>query len=294
MDRTIGVIGLGNMGGVIARKLSKTFTIIGYDIDLDRRNELENEGVSCVDQLELLAQKTNIILVSLPNGKISRSVVSEIIPFLKKGDQLIETSTVLPNDMAELQKICEPQGVKVIDAAILGGVKHIEDAKADFLVGGHEQDVKEIEPILLAMGKKVNHMGELGTGMSAKVINNAIAHTAMVLIVEAAAIGKKLGISHEKMYDILSGETTYVRPVNHRFNERIANSEYEGGMSTFNARKDSTLILDLAQQLNVPLFSIQASHTVYEIAQSKGYGDLDYASIAKLWEEWCQFNLAKS
>lgn len=282
------------MGGVIARKLSKTFTIIGYDIDPNRRKELENDGVSCVDELETLAQKTNTILVSLPNGKISQSVVSQIVPFLKEGDKIIETSTVLPNDMDELDKLCRPQGVNVIDAAILGGVKHIEEAKASFLVGGNDQDVKDIEPILLAMGKKVNRMGELGTGMSAKVINNAIAHNAMVLIVEAAAIGKKLGISHDKMYDLLSGETTYERPVNHRFNERIANSEYEGGMSTFNARKDSTLILELAQQLNVPLFSIQASHTVYEIAQSKGYGDLDYASIAKLWEDWCQINLAKS
>ncbi len=63
-------------------------------------------------------------------------------------------------------------------------------------------------------------------------------------------------------------------------------SDYEGGMSVEAARKDSTLALSLAQAAQTPLFAIQAAHTVYELAMSAGYDRLDYASIARLWEDW--------
>lgn len=293
MNGTIGVIGLGNMGSSIALNLSEAFPVVGFDIDEQKRSSLETQGIQCVSELGELAKQTEVILISLPNGAISKAVIEQMITFLGTNHIIIETSTVLPTDIYELKKIGDTKGVKVVDAAILGGITHILEAKADFLVGGEQETIDYIEPILRKLGKKVNYMGKLGSGMSAKVINNAVAHTSMVLIVEAAAIGRKLGISHEKMFELLSGETTYERPVKHRFNERIANEAYAGGMSTSNARKDSTLALELAQQLNIPLFSIQASHTVYELAQNEGYGDLDYASIAKLWEKWCQIQLSR-
>ena len=62
--------------------------------------------------------------------------------------------------------------------------------------------------------------------------------------------------------------------------------DYTGGMSVSNARKDSTLALQTAQELGVPLYAIQAAHTPYEIAEALGMGQLDYAALAALWEQW--------
>ena len=67
---------------------------------------------------------------------------------------------------------------------------------------------------------------------------------------------------------------------------------YVGGMSVSNARKDSTLALQTAQELGVPLYAIQASHTPYEIAEALGMGDLDYAVLATLWEQWASVQLS--
>jgi 3-hydroxyisobutyrate dehydrogenase-like beta-hydroxyacid dehydrogenase len=69
--------------------------------------------------------------------------------------------------------------------------------------------------------------------------------------------------------------------------QRICNGDYAGGMSVTNARKDSTLALETARDLGVPLFATSAAHTPYEIAEQLGYGELDYAALAKLWESWC-------
>ena len=67
---------------------------------------------------------------------------------------------------------------------------------------------------------------------------------------------------------------------------------YAGGMSVSNARKDSTLALQTAQELGVPLYAIQASHTPYEIAEALGMGNLDYAALATLWEQWASVQLS--
>jgi 3-hydroxyisobutyrate dehydrogenase-like beta-hydroxyacid dehydrogenase len=89
------------------------------------------------------------------------------------------------------------------------------------------------------------------------------------------------------LVDLLQGEEGLKRPLTHRVCERMLQGRYEGGMSVLNARKDSALALEIAQQLGVPLYAIQASHTPYEIAAASGLENLDYASLATLWEEWC-------
>jgi 3-hydroxyisobutyrate dehydrogenase-like beta-hydroxyacid dehydrogenase len=90
----------------------------------------------------------------------------------------------------------------------------------------------------------------------------------------------------ETLVDILRREEGLMRPLTHRVEERMMQAYYEGGMSVSNARKDSMLALEMAQELGVPLYAIQSSHTPYEIAESSGMGGLDYAALATLWESW--------
>ena len=96
----------------------------------------------------------------------------------------------------------------------------------------------------------------------------------------------RLGLPMQTLVDILRREEGLIRPLTHRVQERIMHDQYEGGMSVTNARKDSVLALAVAQELGVPLYAIQASHTPYEIAAALGMGDLDYAVLARLWEQW--------
>ncbi|MBB6453705.1 3-hydroxyisobutyrate dehydrogenase-like beta-hydroxyacid dehydrogenase [Salirhabdus euzebyi] len=286
MDSVIGVIGLGNMGSVIAKRLSNYYKVLGFDVDQTKIEEIKKEGINCPLSLDALASEINHLIVSLPGGQISKTVISEIAKYLSPKVIIIETSTLLPSDMKEIGNICNYYNLRVIDAAILGGIVHVTEGNANFLVGGLLETINKTREILSVLGKNIEYMGDLGAGMSAKIINNAVAHSVMVTIVEAATIGVKLGISSEKIYDLLKGETALIRPLKHRFNERVRNSDFQGGMSTINARKDSSLVLQLASELEIPLFSMQSTHTVYDIALKEGYGELDYSSIAKLWSKW--------
>jgi len=125
------------------------------------------------------------------------------------------------------------------------------------------------------------------------VVNNAVMHALMVVLIEAGAMASKLDIPMETMIDILARPDGIMRPLEHRMKERMLKADYAGGMSVSNARKDSMLALETAQDLGVPLFATLAAHTPYEIAEQLGHGDLDYASLAKLWESWCDLRFAR-
>jgi 3-hydroxyisobutyrate dehydrogenase len=142
--------------------------------------------------------------------------------------------------------------------------------------------------VLNLVADGIYDLGSVGAGMGTKVVNNGVMHALMVVLIEAFTMSNKLGVPSQTMIEILNREEGLLRPLVHRVQERMQDGNYEGGMSISNARKDSVLALETAQQLGVPLFATLAAHTPYEIAEAKNMGDLDYASLALLWEEWAE------
>ncbi|MCY4514076.1 MAG: NAD(P)-dependent oxidoreductase [Candidatus Tectomicrobia bacterium] len=287
MPDSIGIIGLGNAGSALATALSGKVPLVGYDLDAGRRQalaDLEMEPVESVAQVGTLAKR---VVLSLPAPDISRSVVTELLAAESLPDLIVETSTITPKVAMALDSLCQTRRVRFVDAAVASGVAAMAAGQVTFLVGGRPPDVEIARHVLAPMAKRILHLGPVGSGMGAKVVNNAVMHAVMVVLIEAAALASKLDLSMSTLVDLLQGEEGLKRPLTHRVCERMLQGRYEGGMSVLNARKDSALALEIAQQLGVPLYAIQASHTPYEIAAASGLENLDYASLATLWEEWC-------
>jgi len=182
----------------------------------------------------------------------------------------------------------------VVDGAILSGVAQMAAGRSTLLVGGKAEDLDRATGVFEALAPRVLRFGDVGSGMAAKVINNAVAHAVMVILVEAGAMAAASGVAQDDLANLLADpDAGLLRPLTHRFVERVLRADYEGGMPTEAARKDSTLALALAQTGGVPLFAIQGAHTVYELALADGLGRLDYASIAKLWEGWTNRGFSK-
>jgi 3-hydroxyisobutyrate dehydrogenase len=186
-----------------------------------------------------------------------------------------------------MDRVARQRGWSFIDAAILSGVGQMYQGTATLLLGGSDDDIERARPVLEAISATLTRFGAIGSGMAAKVINNAVAHAVMVVLAEAGAMAVANGIDGAELTALLSGpEAGLNRPLTHRFAERILHGSYDGGMPTEAARKDSTLAIGLAQQARVPLFAIQAAHTVYELGVDSGLGRQDYSAIATLWEKW--------
>lgn len=288
MNHPIALVGLGQMGLPISARIATAFDVLAYDISPERRELAEEqERVATTDDLMELAAST-IIVLSLPTPTISRSVLTELRPHLAAGTLVIETSTVLPEDVRDSQRLLGDVGVRVVDAAVLSGVGQMASGRATLLAGGDADDLDEATAVLAAIGGAgVKRFGGLGTGMAAKVANNGVAHAVMVVLVEAFAMARAEGVALEDIAEMLDREDGGLqRPLNHRIMQRMAAGDYDGGMPLDAARKDSTLALAMAQRSGTPLFATQAAQTVYDIAAGQDLGREDYSALAKLWEEW--------
>lgn len=287
MSEVVGVIGLGNAGLSIASALARHFTVVGHDANSDRKEALAGSGIQWADSAEAVTAGAGTVLLSLPHPDISHKVVDAITRTPGKATLLIETSTVTPKVARDLDRKCRAVGIAFVDAGVVGGLKAMVAGETTFLVGAEDADVDMVHRILGPVSGRIFHLGGVGAGSGAKVVNNAVMHAEMVVLLEAVAMAERLGIPTAKMVEILAQPMGIMRPLEHRLGERVLGDNYDNGMSVSNARKDSVLALETAQDLGVPLFATAAAHAPYEIAERLGYGNLDYAVLARLWESWC-------
>jgi 3-hydroxyisobutyrate dehydrogenase-like beta-hydroxyacid dehydrogenase len=292
MSKAIAMIGLGNAGAALAHALSGKFPLSGHDINAARKAAVEQLEIAWSDSVESAVADADVVLLSLPRPEISLDVVSGVASTHSAARLVIETSTITPKVAREMAAICAGADIGFVDAAIAGGVQSMAAGENTFLVGGVEEDFAAAREILEPIAKRIHHLGPVGAGSGAKVVNNAVMHALMVVLIEAGAMAGKLEIPMETMIEILARPDGIMRPLEHRMQERMRNADYAGGMSVANARKDSILALETAQDLGVPLFATSAAHTPYEIAEQLGYGELDYAALARLWESWCDLQFA--
>ena len=282
----IGIIGLGNAGSAIASAFAASGEVHGYDQNASRRDDVADKGIVTHDHLGGVVSRADVIILSLPHPDISIAVTTQIMAQPIRPKLVIETSTVTPQTAIDCAALAAAKNVRFVDAAIAGGVASMATGQMTFFMGGDDAAKAMARPVLEPVAAGIYDLGNLGAGMGIKVVNNAVMHALMVVLIEAFAMSKKLGVPSDTLISILNREEGMLRPLVHRVQERMKYADFEGGMSVTNARKDSCLALATAQQMGVPLFAISASHTPYEIAEAKGLGDADYAALSRLWEEW--------
>jgi 3-hydroxyisobutyrate dehydrogenase-like beta-hydroxyacid dehydrogenase len=232
-----------------------------------------------------LAVACDIVILSLPTPAASLSVGREIAFGLRPGALVLETSTVSPEDVVALAGVVEPSGARVIDAAIVGGVAKLAAGQGVFLVGSPEEAAGAAGEILRGIAEELFFLPRQGDGMRAKIAVNAVAHAAYAVIVEAGALALAQGIPVEVYQRLLMRESGLMRPLTHRFADRLRHGDFAGGMPTVNAHKDSGLALAAARELGVETPTLAAAHEVYEQAVTAGLGELDYAALGTLWEK---------
>jgi 3-hydroxyisobutyrate dehydrogenase-like beta-hydroxyacid dehydrogenase len=241
-----------------------------------------------------LAKNAELIIFSLPTPEASRSVAEEIRCTIGSGSTVVECSTVGVDDVEALHALLGPAGARVVDVPLVGGVHKLAEGLAVFLVGTTEANAGLVGTVFGSIAEGMFFLGARGNGMRTKLIVNSVAHAVYVALVEAGALAAAQDIPLATLQRLLERESGLMRPLTHRFGERLRDHGFVGGMSTENAKKDSALILDMARRLDMPLFATAAAHTVYELAVHEGLASLDYASIGTLWEKWLGVSFRRS
>lgn len=285
----VGFIGLGNAGLAIATNLIKVGNeLTVYDIRPHRMDLIKPLGAKCASSPKEVATLSEVVFTSLPHPKASEDVImgeNGVLAGASPGLILIELSTVSPFLIKRIGEAAKSKGVEVLDAGVSGGIARIIEGKLTLMIGGKREIFDKVQPLLDPISERIFYMGDLGSGMMVKVINNLISHVNMVTLCEAMALGVKAGISPDSLFEVIkvsSGDSWVLRD---RVGTRILKRDFNGGMKLELAYKDSELALELGRALGVPLYVTSVAHSVYEHAKAKGIGEKDFSSVIMLWEE---------
>jgi len=285
----IGFVGLGTMGGPMARRLAEQgHRVSGYDVDAARGGRAREGGVTLAPSAAGAAETADVVLSSLPDPAAVRGAylgADGVLSTVRSGTTLIDLSTVDPDTWREVAAAARAKGVDCLDAPVSGGPAEAGSGKLVFLVGGEAAVLDRCRALLLTLGTEIHHVGPLGSGQIIKLVNNVMSIGNVAVAAEAMVLGVKAGLDAQRLFDILS--TSGGR--SHHFLKRFPNvlagdfTPYFGiGLS----RKDVSLALGMAAKLEMPMPVASAVRQVYEAAHAQGFGQLDMAAVTKLYEHW--------
>ncbi len=197
---TIAFIGLGNMGAPMALNLvAAGYDVTGYDPVTDCP-----DGVTPASSAAEAATGAEAVITMLPHGAALRAVAALIRSVTAPRAIHIDCSTVDVESARAITELHQVTGLLTVDAPVSGGVKGASDATLTFMVGGSPAAFAAASPYLEAMGKKAVHCGDAGAGQAAKICNNMILGVTMIATCEAFALADKLGLSRERLFDVVS------------------------------------------------------------------------------------------
>ena len=201
----VGFIGLGNMGGPMARNLATAgHEVSGFDVAAP-----DVEGVTPALSAAEAARDADVVITMLPNGSILRSVADQVIPAMKPGAVLCDCSTVDVDSARAVAEQAGAAGLGALDAPVSGGVGGAAAGTLTFMVGGTAEAFAKVKPLFDIMGQKAVHCGDSGAGQAAKICNNMILGVTMIATCEAFELADKLGLDRQKMFDVVSTSSGY-------------------------------------------------------------------------------------
>ena len=273
----VGFIGLGAMGNPMAVNLQKAgYELTIHDIRREQGRNLEDSGAVWATNPAETAARSDVVLLSLPGPAQVESVVlgeNGVFAGLASGDACIDTSTNSPAVMRRIAEAGASRGIQVLDAPISGGIWGARDASLTVFAGGEEAAFEKYRPLFQCIGKTVVHMGPIGSGNVAKLVNNLIMYINFIGACEGMALGAKAGLDPRTLLDVIKpsmGHSTFL--------ERTMNLSLDGEPLHFvtdGAVKDMRLCVELGRNLGVPLEAGPLVETLITRFRDAGHGQED-------------------
>ncbi len=288
----IGFIGLGNMGGPMAANLAKAgHDVQGFDLSKDALANLEAAGGKAAVSVAAAVTGADVVVTMLPAGKHVRSVYTEddgILANINKGATLIDSSTIDVQSARDVAAAADEAGMKMVDAPVSGGVGGAAAGTLTFMVGGSDDAFASAKPYLDIMGKTIVHAGGAGNGQAAKICNNMMLGIQMLSVCEAFALAEKLGLDHQKLYDIsstASGQcwslTSYC-PVPGPVETSPANRDYQPGFAAAMMLKDLKLAQEASNAVEASTPLGAKADDLYSAFCDAGNEGVDFSGIIKM------------
>jgi len=285
---TVGVIGLGTMGGAMAANLANNgYTVVGYDTVPARRDALKKAGGTSLASITAVAKAAPYLITSLPSEGAVAAVMNELAASQAKGRIVAEMSTMTLAVKESARATIARAGLTLLDCPVSGTGRQAAAQDLVVLASGPAKAVKAFEAVFPGMSRSHYNVGPYGNGSKMKFVANLLVAIHNVSAAEAFVLGRKAGLDADMIYKVIGDGAGASRIFQVR-GPMMVKGDYHVNPSVTNyiQQKDMRIITDFARDLDVPTHVFNASTPYYAAAISMGHGDHDTASVCAVLEHW--------
>lgn len=297
MNKTIGFIGLGNMGEPMANVLLKA----GYDVIAvpHRRREpaerLASLGARVAESPGEAAAEADFVITMVPNlPQIAEAVFGEkgIAERAKPGLIVINMSTVSPSGIQSLASKLKEHGIAVCDAPVSGGPIRAADGTLTIMAGADRDIFERCRNVLGTLGQNIFYTGEHGAGQVAKLCNNMLGATLMAISSEVLTMGVKAGVKADVLREIILKSTGANYQLEYWMPKNVMINEYEPGFALKLMYKDIGLARDLGKELGSPMPIGNLVHELYGLFNNSELREKDFSMVSAFYQNAANINIA--
>ncbi len=284
----IGFIGVGNMGGPMCRNIIKNTNheVIVFDLNPDAVKACTELGASAGTSVADVASRCDVVITSLPLPKIVEDVTlgkGGIAENAKPGTVFIDLSTNSPATAKRVNEGMKAKGIPMLEAPVSGGTSRAKDGTIVIMVGGDATVFENNLPLLKSFSGEVIHLGDIGFGSVAKLINNMLAFCNSAAAAEALMMGKRSGIDLKKLDAVIRNASGMSNGYSNMAVKAFAGN-FDATFALDLAHKDLRLAMELADELGVPGMIAPQVLNLMRMARGMGLGPSDSTSMIRVYE----------
>ncbi|OED40340.1 3-hydroxyisobutyrate dehydrogenase [Endozoicomonas sp. (ex Bugula neritina AB1)] len=287
-------IGLGNMGGPMARNLiAAGYQVVGVDLSKEALQAHQDAGGLTAESVTDAVTDADVVISMLPAGKHVRALYqgnNGLLDKLSSRTLVIDCSTIESDVAKSVGAEATVKGISFIDAPVSGGTAGANAGLLTFMVGGLTSSVGQARPFLEVMGQNIFHAGDIGAGQVAKICNNMLLAILMTGTSEALKLGMDNGLKPEVLSDIMKSSSggnwvlEKYNPVPGVMPEAPSSKQYQGGFMTGLMLKDLNLALSAAHESKTATPMGAMAENLYRMHASRAGEQLDFSSVIQLFE----------
>ena len=290
MALSIAFVGIGNMGRFMAANLANS----GHRVFIYNRTRVkaemlvselrEGKDIAICSSAAEAATEAEVVITMVSDGEAVREVYEGPVGLLSgmtRGAVAVEMSTISPQEVRRLARHVNDAGCTLVDAPVSGSVSMAQEAQLTIMVGGDSEDLERVRPALSSMGRRIFHLGPVGSGATMKLATNTIILGLNQAVSEALVLAERSGIDRFAAYEVFTNSAAAAPFVHYRREAFERPAEVPAAFGVSLGRKDLQLILGLAESVKARLPQAVTNLEVLTGASRRGLEDHDVSSVAE-------------
>jgi len=273
-SESIGFIGLGNMGGRMSKCIVRNGqSVLGFDTNPEMILSADAHSANSVAEV---VRSCDIVLLSLPDSKVVEAVVlgnEGVLANVRAAQIIVDLSTAAPESTRKISSLLKTKGASYLDAGISGGAAAADAGTLTLMVGGEEEILAQVQPVLNNFATNTYYVGASGAGHTTKLLNNFLNAVALASTAEIMVAAKKADLNLEVLLEVLNKSSGINFATLNRFPKIIKGDYLKGGLTNTLMMKDVVLYTELASQLGIASLNAAGPLASFGLANALGYAN---------------------